>query len=166
MAAAAAVHNPDEGITGISLRGDRGAGLNVYIFTSFLRVRRGLLRRKHEAGPDSPEAIEAAEFYAELLQYGFPGPANVGKRADQHAAGQRRHDHRRDRVGGPVEDPGSRLWPVRGLRDGSGGPHARAALSTWACLSPPTRKQGSGWQFVQWATTLTSSSKRAARPAQ
>ena len=114
MAAAAALHDPENGITGISLRGDRGAGLNVYIWTSFLRAFGGTyFDEDMKPVLDSPEAIAAAEFYAEILQnYGFPGPANVGWEATLTNMQQGNVAMIIDATvfGGPVSHQKTRLW--------------------------------------------------------
>ncbi len=160
MAAAAAVHNPDEGITGISLRGDRGAGLNVYIFTSFLRAFGGdFFDENMKPVLDSPEAIEAAEFYAELLQnYGFPGPANVGWEATLTNMQQGNVAMIIDATvfGGPVEDPEQSVVAGNvGYAMVPAGPAGRApALSTWGMFIPAdSENKEAAWQFVQWATS-------------
>jgi len=70
-------------IYGIALRGLRGEGMNVYIWTGFLRAFGGRFFTKeddtgfpieYEPAFNSPEAIQATEFYARLIQkYSPPG---------------------------------------------------------------------------------------------
>ncbi len=75
---AAACHHPEDGVYGIALRGLRGAGLNVFSWSSFFKAFGGEWfddNWKPQLGSD--EAIEAVEFYASLIQdYGPPGAAN------------------------------------------------------------------------------------------
>jgi ABC-type glycerol-3-phosphate transport system substrate-binding protein len=160
MAAAEALHNPDDGITGISLRGDRGAGLNVYIFTSFLRAFGGdYFDENMKPVLDSPEAIAAAEYYAEILQnYGFPGPANVGWEETLTNMEQGNVAMIIDATvfGGPLEDPEQSVVAGNvGYAMVPEGPAGRApALSAWGMFIPKdSENKEAAWQFIQWATS-------------
>jgi multiple sugar transport system substrate-binding protein len=80
QAAAKALNNPPT-IYGIGDRGLRGAGQNVYIWTSFLRGFGGDFFKDfpNDYTPtlDTPEAIKATQVYADLdKNYGPPGVAN------------------------------------------------------------------------------------------
>lgn len=77
-AAAAAVHDPDNGFYGISMRGARVP--LVTQFASFLYSFGGDFHDDEgHATVDTPEAVEAYEFYGRLLrEYGPPGTSNMG----------------------------------------------------------------------------------------
>ena len=79
-AVSAALNDPPT-IYGVGNRGLRGSGQNVYIWTSFLRGFGGDFFKDfpNDYTPtlDTPEAIEATRFYADLVRdYGPPGIAN------------------------------------------------------------------------------------------
>ena len=65
---------------GIALRGLRGEGMNVYIWTEWLRSYGGnFLGPKMQPVFDSPQAIEATEHYSDLIRkYGPPGSGAWG----------------------------------------------------------------------------------------
>jgi ABC-type glycerol-3-phosphate transport system substrate-binding protein len=59
---------------GIALRGIRGEGLNVYIWTGFLRAFGGEYLKDSEPVFNSPEAVQATTFYKDLItKFGPPG---------------------------------------------------------------------------------------------
>jgi multiple sugar transport system substrate-binding protein len=79
-AAAKALNNPPN-IYGIAMRGQRGQGMNIYIWTSFFRGFGGKFFKDYpnDMTPtlDTPEAIKATEYFAGILRnYGPPGVAN------------------------------------------------------------------------------------------
>ncbi|MCL2165016.1 MAG: sugar ABC transporter substrate-binding protein [Oscillospiraceae bacterium] len=66
-------------MSGIVMRGQRGYGVNEFIFPSFLQGFGGSYFKADGVTPnlDTPEAIEAARFYAHILrEYGPSGIAN------------------------------------------------------------------------------------------
>ncbi|MEM2489467.1 MAG: sugar ABC transporter substrate-binding protein [Thermoplasmata archaeon] len=66
-------YRPPE-LYGIVLRGLRGEGMNVYIWTCFLRAFGGEYLRDKEAVFNSPEAVKATTFYRDLItKFGPPG---------------------------------------------------------------------------------------------
>jgi len=75
---AAACHHPEEGVYGIALRGLRGAGLNVFAWSSFFKAFGGeWFDENWKPQLDSDEAKESVEFYASVIQdYGPPGVAS------------------------------------------------------------------------------------------
>lgn len=77
-AAAAALHNPDERFYGIAMRGARVP--MVTQLSSFLYSYGADFQDEDgNAAIDTPEAIEAYEFYGKLLRdYGPPGATNMG----------------------------------------------------------------------------------------
>jgi len=76
-ATAAALHDPDGDLYGIAMRG--ALVPLVTQFSSFLYSFGGDFQDGDEAALDSPEAIEAYEYYGRLLrEYGPPGATNMG----------------------------------------------------------------------------------------
>ena len=67
-------------VFGIALRGLRGEGMNVYTWTEWLRSYGGdFLGPQMQPAFDSPEAIEATDHYAKLIQdAGPPGSGTWG----------------------------------------------------------------------------------------
>lgn len=76
--AAAALHDPENGVYGIAMRGARVP--LVTQFSSFLYSFGGDFQDEDgNATVDTPEAIEAYDFYGSLLRdYGPPGSTNMG----------------------------------------------------------------------------------------
>jgi ABC-type glycerol-3-phosphate transport system substrate-binding protein len=79
-------------VFGIALRGLRGEGMNVYIWTEWMRsYGADFLDPKMHPVFDSPEAIEGTEHYGDLLKkYGSPGNGTWGwdKVSSAFAAGR------------------------------------------------------------------------------
>jgi multiple sugar transport system substrate-binding protein len=76
-AAAAALHDPENGMYGIVLRGQRAAAVTQ--FSSFLYSFGGeWIDEEGNSALDSPEALQAYQFYGDLLRnYGPPGAVNI-----------------------------------------------------------------------------------------
>jgi ABC-type glycerol-3-phosphate transport system substrate-binding protein len=72
LTAAKHFYKPPE-MYGIAIRGLRGEGMNVYIWSSFLAAFGGKFLEDRTPVFNSPEAIKATEFYKELTKYGPPG---------------------------------------------------------------------------------------------
>jgi ABC-type glycerol-3-phosphate transport system substrate-binding protein len=74
---ASKLNNPDE-VYGIAMRGMAGAGLNVFIWSCFLKSFGGKwFDERWEPLLDSQEAIKSVEFYSQILQkFGPPGVAS------------------------------------------------------------------------------------------
>jgi multiple sugar transport system substrate-binding protein len=72
------LHAPERNLAGIGLRGLRGGGLNVFIWSSFLKSYGGQwFDENWEPMLDSKEAVESIATYARLLRvYGPPGYTN------------------------------------------------------------------------------------------
>jgi len=80
MDCAKALNNPPN-ISGIGLRGQRGNGMNVYIWTGFFKAFGGDFFKNFPTDMtptlNTPEAIKATEYYTEILQkYGPSGSSN------------------------------------------------------------------------------------------
>lgn len=67
----------NEDVPGAVARGERGFGMNIYILNSYIRSWGGELWEEYPetSGLDSEAAIEAAEYYVEMLQEYGPGDA-------------------------------------------------------------------------------------------
>jgi multiple sugar transport system substrate-binding protein len=67
----------NEDMPGVVARGERGYGMNIFILNSYIRSWGGDLWEEYpeESGLDSDEAIEAAEFYVDMLQEYGPDDA-------------------------------------------------------------------------------------------
>ncbi len=78
-AAAAALNDPPR-VFGVALRGLRGEGMNVYTWTGWLRSYGGIfLDPEMNPAFNSPEAVEATERYANLINsFGVPGSGAWG----------------------------------------------------------------------------------------
>jgi len=72
---AAILHDPANEISGIAMRGMAGAGLNMFIWSTFLKSFGGdWFDDEWRPTLDSEEAIESAQFYADILtEFGPPG---------------------------------------------------------------------------------------------
>lgn len=70
--------NKAAGKYGIAMRGLRGFGMNMYIFSGFLRSYGGqFLTEKNEPNFNTPEGTKALEIYSDILkEFGPPGEAN------------------------------------------------------------------------------------------
>lgn len=160
LEAAGAVHDPENGFYGISLRGQRGAGLNVYIWTSVLKAYGGnFFDASFKPTLDSAEAIAATEYYANLLNsYGLPGPANVGWEETLTNMQQGNLGMIIDATvfAGPLESTtDSAVAGKVGYAFVPAGPAGRVpSLAAWGLFLPASSEnKDAAWQFIQWATS-------------
>jgi multiple sugar transport system substrate-binding protein len=73
-AAVAALHDPDNGVYGIGLRGQRGSGANVWRWMPYFKGMGGeWFDAEGNAAMNSDAAVEATETYLELFKYSAPG---------------------------------------------------------------------------------------------
>lgn len=72
-AAVAALHDPDNGVYGIGLRGRRGSGDNVWRWMPYFRGMGGEWFVDGAPAMNSDAAREATETYLELFEYSAPG---------------------------------------------------------------------------------------------
>ncbi len=72
------IHENEPGVAGITMRGQRGQGVNEWTWPTFLRGFGGTYFDHNMMGNlDTPEAIAALEYYASILKnYGPEGVAN------------------------------------------------------------------------------------------
>lgn len=72
-AAVEALHDPESGVYGIGLRGQRGAGANVWRWMPYFKGMGGEWFVDGQPAMNSEAAIEATETYLDLFQYSAPG---------------------------------------------------------------------------------------------
>ncbi len=74
VADAKKLNDPDKGIYGIALRGQRGSGANVWRWMTYFRGYGGeWFDKDGKPAFDSPAAVKATETYLELFKYSPPG---------------------------------------------------------------------------------------------
>lgn len=167
---AKAFHNPPE-VYGIGLRGQRGQGMNIFTWTQFFRGLGGNFFKDFpkDMTPtvNSPEAIEATEFYANILkEFGPPGSANWTNMEVYAAQQQGRIAMTMDaNAFGPIIDnPDSSKtagkWEYAVVPGGKGGP-APAVYTHCLSLNNDSKNKVAAWLFIQWATGPEVTRKRA-----
>lgn len=73
-AAVAALHNPDAGIYGVALRGQRGSGANVWRWLPLFAANGGKwVDENGKFAFNSDAAVKATQEYLDLFQYSAPG---------------------------------------------------------------------------------------------
>jgi ABC-type glycerol-3-phosphate transport system substrate-binding protein len=77
LANAKALHDPDNRLYGLALRGFAGAGQNMYIYPSLLRAFGGSWSSGSGITVNSPEAVKALQWYVDALsRYAPPAVRN------------------------------------------------------------------------------------------
>jgi ABC-type glycerol-3-phosphate transport system substrate-binding protein len=155
-------------IKAIALRGTRGPTMNVWDWTAWLFAYGGEYFKSYDAGSpdfmkpslDDPKAIEAADFYAQVIQnFGPEGSVNWGwqEAARAFKQGQTAMIQEGSPFGAQFMDPaqsqvadenmlGCFLIPE--------GPAARSAPSASHGWSIPqgSKKKEAAWLFIEWAS--------------
>lgn len=72
-AAVEKLHDPDKGIYGTALRGQRGSGANVWRWMPFFKGFGGEWFKDGKPAFDSKAAVDATNTYLELFKYSAPG---------------------------------------------------------------------------------------------
>lgn len=72
-AAVEALHDPENGVYGIGLRGQRGSGANVWRWMPYFKGFGGEWFVDGEPAMNSEAAVRATETYLDLFQYSAPG---------------------------------------------------------------------------------------------
>lgn len=163
---------------GIAMRGLRGEGMNVYIWTGFLRAFGGRFF-KEEAPDGSPisyvpafnsaEGVTALKFYSEILRrFGPPGVASfawddvqtvfqTGKVAMIIDA-----TNFLTRIENPAKSAIAGKIGYAPLPRGPAGRFPSIYTLGFAIESfSPKKKQEASWLFIQWATSRTMELKKA-----
>jgi multiple sugar transport system substrate-binding protein len=77
-AAVKALHQPDKGIYGVALRGQRGSGANVWRWMPYFKGFGGEWFDGDTPTFDSDAAVKATETYLDLFKYSAPGTQTGG----------------------------------------------------------------------------------------
>jgi multiple sugar transport system substrate-binding protein len=162
LANAKAIHDPDNRLYGLAMRGFAGAGQNMYIYPSLLRAFGGSWRDGSGLKVNSPEAVKALQWYVDTLtRYAPPAVRNwnwpdiadafsqgtLGCYIDAHSSAAVLNNPDKSKVIGKI---GFARWPK--------GPSGKRVTSIWnwgfpinAALGEKAKK--ATWLFVTWATS-------------
>lgn len=158
-AAAAAFNDPDNGMYGIVLRGQRSAAVTQ--FSSFLYSFGGeWIDDEGNSGIGSEEAIAAYEFYGNLLRnYGPPGTLNMSwpQAIAVFQQGRAAMYLEADILFTNVVDPNASLVvDTVGFAPFPEGPAGRRpySVTSWALgMNAGSQNQDAAWEFIRWATS-------------
>jgi len=162
LANAKAVHDPANRVWGLALRGFAGAGQNMYIYPSLLRSFGGGWFNGRDLVVNTPQAVQALEWYVNALtQYAPPAVRNwnwpdiadafsqgtLGCYVDAHSSAAVITNPEKSKVVGKI---GYARWPK--------GPSGKRVTSIWnwgfpinAALSDKAKR--ATWLFISWATS-------------
>ncbi|MGH8793849.1 MAG: ABC transporter substrate-binding protein, partial [Stackebrandtia sp.] len=157
---AAELHDPDDDVAGICLRGLPGWGEVFAPLTSVVNTFGGTwFEADWTPKVDSPEFTEAVEFYVNLVRdYGQSGAAQAGytECLNTFGQGQAAMWYDATAAAGALEDP-----EASAVAGEVGYAHAPVVetdnsgwLWAWAWAMPKTtEKADSAWEFIEWATS-------------
>jgi ABC-type glycerol-3-phosphate transport system substrate-binding protein len=158
MAAAKKLDNPKKGIYGVVLRGLRGNGLNIYIWSGLFQSMGGhYFNSKGVPTVNSAAGVKATQWYAKIMdKYGPPGPSNVGW---EQALSLMQQGHAAMLIdasvfAGPLEDrTASKVVGKVGYAEVPAGPAGRfPSLAAWGMFIPKGDKHvGAATKFITWA---------------
>jgi multiple sugar transport system substrate-binding protein len=156
----AAVHDPNNRVWGLALRGFAGAGQNMYIYPSLFRSFGGDWFSSGKIRVNGPEALAALDWYVNALsKYAPPAVRNwnwpdiadafsqgtLGAYIDAHSSAAVLNNPERSKVIGKI---GYARWPA--------GPTGKRVTSIWnwgfpinAALSDKAKR--ATWLFISWA---------------
>lgn len=162
LANAKALHDPDNRLYGLALRGFAGAGQNMYIYPSLLRAFGGSWSGGSGVSVNSPAAVQALQWYVDALtRYAPPAVRNwnwpdiadafsqgtVGCYIDAHSSAAVLNNPDKSKVIGKI---GFARWPK--------GPSGKRVTSIWnwgfpinAALGEKAKK--ATWLFITWAAS-------------
>ena len=156
---AAELHDPDNDVAGICLRGLAGWGENLAPLNTVINTFGGRwYDEEWNAQLTSPETAEAVQFYVDLLrEYGQPGAANAGFSECLTATSQGNAAMWLDATVGAsvLEDPNSS--DAAGKMGYVPAPVVETEHSgwlwAWSLAIPQTSQhQDAAWEFMSWAT--------------
>lgn len=163
MANAAKANDPKNRLWGAALRGFRGAGQNMYIYPSIFRAYGGeWFGGNGKMVVNSPEAVEALEWYVKLLNgyapagvenWNWPdiadafGQGTVASYIDAHGSAAVIANPENSKVAGKI---GFARWPK--------GPSGKRVTSIWNWSFPinaalSDKDKAATWLFIQWAAS-------------
>lgn len=153
-AAAAALHDPDNGIYGFVARGLSAAAVTQ--FSSFLRGFGGDFNdENYQATLNTPEAIAAFDFYGRMLrEYGPPGVLNMHwqQAAGVYSQGQAAFCTDADSIYKSFCGPDTAIADVAGFAPVPGGKPYN--VTSWGLSVPAgSSKAGAAMEFIKWATS-------------
>jgi ABC-type glycerol-3-phosphate transport system substrate-binding protein len=157
---AAALHDPNNRVYGMALRGFSGAGQNMYIYPSIFRAFGGQWFQGKTLKVNSPEAERALTWYVDALtNYAPPAVRNwnwpdiadafsqgtIGTYIDAHSSAAVLNNPEKSKVIGKI---GFARWPR--------GPAGKRVTSIWNWGFPvnaalPDKAKRATWLFIQWA---------------
>ncbi|NLD53823.1 MAG: sugar ABC transporter substrate-binding protein [Burkholderiaceae bacterium] len=160
LANAKAVHDPDNRVHGLALRGFAGAGQNMYIYPSIFRGFGGEWMSGSSVKVNSAEAVRALQWYVDALSsYAPPAVRNwnwpdiadafsqgtIACYIDAHSSAAVLNNPDKSRVIGKI---GFARWPK--------GPSGKRVTSIWnwgfpinSALSDKAKR--ATWLFISWA---------------
>jgi len=157
---AAKCHHPEDGVYGIAMRGVRGSGLNIFIWSCFLKSFGGKwFDEKWRPLLNSTEALNAVKFYADILRkYGPPGVSTYewSKILALMQEGKVAIVIDTPAFGISIEDPS------KSKTAGQWGYAAQPAGPAGICMDPYSwyvginsfsKKKEAAWLFIQWLTS-------------
>lgn len=162
VANAKALNDPGNRLYGLALRGFAGAGQNMYIYPSLLHGFGGGWFKGKEVVVNSPEAVQALDWYVGTLsQYAPPAVRNwnwpdiadafsqgtLGCYIDAHSSAAVITNPEKSKVAGKI---GYARWPR--------GPKDKCVTSIWNWGFPinaalPDKAKKATWLFITWATS-------------
>ncbi|GAA4892229.1 sugar ABC transporter substrate-binding protein [Tessaracoccus lubricantis] len=157
-AAAKALHNPDENMTGIAMRGQNVPAVTQ--FSSFLYSFGGDFQDGDTATINTPEAIEAYETYGRLLRESGPvGVTSMGwvEASALFAQGRAAFYLDADSQAYTFLDPDSsavvETVDYAPFPAGPAGAHPYSIVPWTAGINAYSEKKDAAWDFIQWATS-------------
>lgn len=156
---ASKLNNPDE-VYGIAMRGMAGSGLNVFIWSCFLKSFGGdWFDDKWNPLLDSPEAIRSVEFYADILRnFGPPGVSSWewSKILSAMQSGKIAMTIDTPAFGISIENPDkSKTAGKWGYAPQPAGPAGITMdpYSWYVGINKNTSKKEAAWLFISWMTS-------------
>ena len=155
------VHDPDNGVYGMVLRGLPGWGANMAPFGTFINTFGGRwFNENWEPQLETPEVKEAATVYSDLVtNYGQPGATsdNFPECQNLFASGDGAIWYDATSTAGYLSDPEtSEVADNLGFAYGPTGTTERGAhwLWSWALgIESSSRNQEAAFEFLKWATS-------------
>jgi ABC-type glycerol-3-phosphate transport system substrate-binding protein len=158
---AAAIHDPNNRVYGMALRGFAGAGQNMYIYPSIFREFGGNWFSGKRIVVNSPEAVRALDWYVDVQgRYAPPAVRNwnwpdladafsqgtLGCYIDAHSSAAVLVNPEKSKVVGKFAFA---RWPA--------GPTGKRCTSIWNWGFPinaalPDKAKRATWLFIQWAS--------------
>ncbi|GIP31410.1 sugar ABC transporter substrate-binding protein [Paenibacillus sp. J2TS4] len=158
MEIAKKLHDPSNEFYGFVSRGQRSPAVTQ--FSSFLYAMGGDFMQDGQATLNTPEAIEAFQYYGDMLKdYGPPGVLNMSwpQAAGVFAQGKVAMYTDADSVFPNMTDPsksevsdkvGFAVFPA-----GPKGQHPYNVTSWGLAINAKSKQQDAAWEFIRWATS-------------